>query len=100
MIFDWDPKKAATNLRKHKVGFEESCTALKDSLSITGFDPDHSIGEFRWITFGVSDTGRLLAVGHTEEGETIRIVTARIATNTERKLYEELYEEGRPEKER
>lgn len=89
MEFVWDPRKAATNLRKHKVRFEEAATALKDTLSITGIDPDHSIDEFRWLTFGVSDQGRLLAVAHTEEGDVIRIISARTATNVERVLYEE-----------
>ena len=88
MEFVWDPKKATSNLKKHDIGFEEACTALKDTLSITGYDPDHPIGELRWITFGVSDKGRLLAVSHTEEGETVRIISARAATNIERKMYE------------
>ena len=89
MNFVWDPKKAAANLKKHSVSFEEACSALKDTLSITGFDPDHAIGEFRWVSFGVSDRGRLLVVAHTEETDTIRIISARFATSIERKLYEE-----------
>lgn len=89
MEFVWDPRKAATNLKKHKVSFEEAATALKDILSITGVDPDHSIGEFRWLTIGVSDQGRLLVVAHTEEDDVIRIISARTATNVERVLYEE-----------
>ena len=88
MEFSWDQKKAAANLRKHRVSFEEASTALKDTLSLTGIDPDHSIGEYRWLTFGVSDQGRLLAVAHTEEGDIIRIISARTATNVERELYE------------
>jgi uncharacterized DUF497 family protein len=90
MEFAWDTRKAVANLKKHKVSFEEAATALKDTLSITGIDPDHSIGEFRWLTFGVSDQGRLLAVAHTEEGELIRIISARTATKVERVLYEEV----------
>lgn len=62
---------------------------LADPLAITGADPDHSIGEARWITFGVSNLQRLLAVAHTEEGDTIRIISARAATRPERRLYEE-----------
>lgn len=89
MDFVWDPKKADANLKKHRVEFEEACTALKDTLAITGFDPEHAAGEFRWISFGVSDRGRLLAVAHTEEGDTIRIISARPATSIERTLYEE-----------
>lgn len=59
MIIEWDPKKARANFRKHKVSFEEAATALKDSMAATGPDPDHSIGEFRCITFAVSEAGRL-----------------------------------------
>jgi uncharacterized DUF497 family protein len=89
MQFEWDPKKAAINLRDHKVSFEEASTALEDELSLTGDDPDHSINEARSITFGISSAGRLLAVSHTERGECIRIISARPATRAERKLYEE-----------
>ena len=71
MKFEWDPKKARSNLRKHKVSFEEAATALSDPMAATGADPDHSIGEERYITFGVSERGRSLVVAHTEEGETV-----------------------------
>ncbi len=53
MKFEWDSQKAATNLRKHKVSFEEASTVLNDPMAATGIDPDHSIDEFRYITFGV-----------------------------------------------
>ena len=89
MKFEWDPKKALSNLRKHKVSFEEASRALSDPMVATGADPDHSTGEFRYITFGVSERGRLLVVAHTERGETIRIISARIAGKGERKIYEE-----------
>lgn len=89
MDFAWSARKAALNLAKHQVSFEEGCTALADALALTGADPDHSEGESRWITFGVSEQGRLLAVAHTEERDTIRIISARPATKAERKLYEE-----------
>ena len=89
MNFVWDPKKASANFKKHGVRFEEACSSLKDFLAITGADPGHSVAEFRWITFGVSDNGRLLVVAHTEEADTIRIISARFATNMERTLYEE-----------
>ena len=79
MKFEWDQKKALSNLRKHKVSFEEASRALSDPMAATGADPDHSTGEFRYITFGVSERGRLLVVAHTERGETIRIISARIA---------------------
>ena len=89
MQFEWDPNKAAINLRDHKVSFAEASTALEDELSLTGDDPDHSITEARLITFGISSAGRLLAVSHTERDERIRIISARPATRAERKLYEE-----------
>ena len=89
MRFEWDPKKASSNLRKHKVSFEEAATALSDPMSATGTDPDHSIGEERYITFGVSEQDRLLVVAHTEEGETVRIISARVASKGERIIYEE-----------
>jgi uncharacterized DUF497 family protein len=89
MKIDWDPRKARSNLRKHKVSFEEAATALRDPVSVTGTDPDHSISEIRFITFGISDRGRILVVSHTEEGDTIRIISARLASKGERKIYEE-----------
>ncbi len=89
MKIEWDPKKSRSNLRKHKVSFEEAATALSDSIAATGADPDHSMTEDRYITFGLSDRGRLLVVAHTEEDETIRIISARLSSKGERKLYEE-----------
>ena len=89
MDFEWDTKKASSNLRKHKVSFEEASTALSDPMAATGADPDHSIGEFRYVTFGISERGRLLVVAHTEQSETIRIISARLASRRERKIYEE-----------
>lgn len=89
MRFEWDSKKARVNLRKHKVTFEEAATALEDQMAATGNDPDHSESEERYITFGVSKRGRLLVVAHTEDDETIRIISARIASKGERKIYEE-----------
>ena len=80
MEFEWDPKKASSNLRKHKISFKEASSALSDPMAATGADPDHSIGEFRFITFGISERGRLLVVSHTEQSETIRIISARLAS--------------------
>jgi len=87
--FEWDSAKAVENLAKHGVSFQEAATVFRDPLSATGADPDHSIGEERFITFGFSTSGRLLVVAHTEEGDTVRIITARPATAAERKIYEE-----------
>jgi uncharacterized protein len=89
MKIEWDQKKANLNLKKHGVAFEEAATALSDPMAVTGADPDHSDYEERYITFGVSARNRLLVVSHTEEGETIRLISARKASKGERKLYEE-----------
>jgi len=63
--------------------------ALSDPMAATGLDPDHSLSEDRYITFGVSERGRLLVVAHTEKGDVVRIISARIASKGERKIYEE-----------
>jgi len=89
MDFEWDSAKAAVNFNKHGVSFEEAVSALKDDLAATARDLEHSVAEFRFITFGVSAHGRLLTVSHTERGNSIRIISARLATRTERKIYEE-----------
>lgn len=89
MKFEWDPRKAGSNFRKHKVSFEEAATALNDPMSATGADPDHSVGDDRYVTFGVSERGRLLVVAHAARGQTIRIISARKASRGERKIYEE-----------
>jgi uncharacterized protein len=71
------------------VSFEEAATALKDPMTATGCDPDHSVGEERFVAFGVSERGLLLVVAHTEEDDTLRIISARVASKGERKIYEE-----------
>ncbi len=86
--FDWDPRKARRNLRKHGIDFDEASTVFADTLSITIPDPDHSEDEERWVTMGPSNRQRLLVVVHTEE-ETIRIISARTADRLERRKYEE-----------
>jgi hypothetical protein len=87
--FKWNAVKAAGNLRKHGVSFNEAASVLFDPLSATGDDPDHSLEESRFVTFGKSSSGRLLVVAHAEQDGAIRIITAREATRAERKLYEE-----------
>jgi uncharacterized DUF497 family protein len=87
--FTWDPQKAASNLRKHKVGFPEAATAFADPLSLTIPDPDHSVGEERFVLIGQSKRRRLVVVAHVERGNLIRIISARLATRRERKTYEE-----------
>jgi uncharacterized protein len=70
---DWDARKAAANLRKHAVSFEETSSVFSDPLSGTGNDPDHSFAEKRFVTFGVSSSGRLLVIAHAEQDDAIRI---------------------------
>jgi uncharacterized protein len=89
MKFEWDPEKARSNIRKHKVSFEEAATALRDPMSATGLDPDHSVSEERFVTFGVSERGRLLVVAHADKDDTIRIISAREASKGEKRIYEE-----------
>ena len=89
MYFEWDKKKAIMNQRKHGVSFEEAVSALRDSFSATARDPDHSENEERFVTFGISSAGRLLTVSHTERSDATCIISARIATHVERKIYEE-----------
>jgi hypothetical protein len=89
MIYDWDSKKALSNLRKHRVSFEEATTVFADVLAYTFCDPDHSEIEERWLTFGLSSQQRLLVVSHTEDEQNTRIISAREATAYERKIYQE-----------
>lgn len=87
--FEWEEEKAKTNLKKHRVSFDEATTVFIDPLSITIPDPDHSVDEQRYIDIGSSDKGRVLVVVYTERGSNIRIISCRKATPSERKLYEE-----------
>ncbi|MEH2216370.1 MAG: BrnT family toxin [Nostoc sp.] len=89
MEFEWNPDKAALNLEKHGISFLEAATVFNDPLSVTFPDPDHSIGESRYIIIGVSRFGQLLVVAHTDRGEKVRIISARKATRQEKKFYEE-----------
>jgi hypothetical protein len=88
MQFEWDRRKAQQNLRKHRVSFDEAVTVFYDPLAATVDDPDHSIGEHRFITIGYSSRGRLLVVSHTARGHAVRIISARRATAQERKRHE------------
>jgi uncharacterized DUF497 family protein len=87
--FEWNALKATANLRKHGISFDEAASVFFDPLSATGDDPDHSLDERRFVIFGMSSSGRLLAVAHAQHDDAIRIITARPATRAERKLYEE-----------
>ena len=89
MEFEWDLRKAAANARKHGVHFEEAMTVFGDPLAVTFDDPDHSVSERRFLTFGVSAKGRLLVVVHTERRRSVRIINARRTTRAERTIYEQ-----------
>ena len=89
LTFEWDTKKARGNLVKHGVSFEESSTVFGDPRSLTIPDPVHSRLENRFVTIGASYRAKLLVVVHTERGDNIRIISARIASRKERKSYEE-----------
>ena len=88
LLFELDPNKAAQNIRKHGVSFEEAATAFGDPLSITIFDPLHSIDEDRFVLIGMSNKNRLLVVVHTDRNDKIRIISARRATKKEKRQYE------------
>lgn len=87
--FQWDPRKAAANRRKHRVSFEEAATAFADPLSLTIPDPNHSADEARFLLLGLSERRRLLVVAHAEREAEIRIISVRLADRHERHDYEE-----------
>ncbi|WOB45507.1 BrnT family toxin [Thermoleptolyngbya oregonensis NK1-22] len=89
MEFEWNRSKAKLNLEKHGISFQEATTVFSDPLSVTFPDPDHSIGENRYVIIGVSQFGQLLVVSHTDRGKKVRIISARKATRQERIFYEE-----------
>ena len=88
-IFEWDGKKAESNVRKHGVTFDEACTAFQDLLALLMPDPDHAASEERYIVLGMSNKQRLLVVTFAERPPRTRLISARKATRQERKLYEE-----------
>jgi uncharacterized protein len=89
MTFEWDEQKAADNAQKHGITFEEASTAFGDPLSVTIDDPDHSEAEDRFVLLGMSHTGRLVVVVHTDRDDHIRLISARLATRRERRDYEQ-----------
>lgn len=89
LIFGWDAEKARTNLRKHGVSFEEASTVFGDPLSLTIPDPLHSTDEERFVTIGESSAGRVIVVVHTDRGQALRLISARLATSRERRTYHE-----------
>ena len=89
MEFEWDEKKAAANLADHGISFDEAKTVFDDPLFVDFYDPDHSYDEHRYVIVGESRQNRLLIVSYTERGESVRLISAREVTLSERKAYEE-----------
>ena len=92
LTFEWDLRKARSNLAKHDVGCEEASTIFGDPLSLTIPDPEHSQRENRYVTIGRAFNGKLFVVVHTDRSDNIRIISARRASRRERKFYEETIE--------
>jgi uncharacterized DUF497 family protein len=86
--FEWDPKKAASNLKDHGVSFEEATTVFGDILAMNMPDPDHSEGEQRFLVLGMSGASRLVVVSYAERPPRTRVISARLATSRERRRYE------------
>jgi uncharacterized DUF497 family protein len=90
MGFEWDENKAERNLSKHGISFNEAKTVFDDLLYVDFYDPDHSEDEERYLIVGQSNRGRLLMiVSYTERGDSIRLISTREVTRTEREAYEE-----------
>ena len=88
MIYRWDARKAAANLKKHGISFEDAATVFSDGLALTYPDPDHSMDERREITIGHTIREQLVFVSHCERRDGIRVISARLATRSERRQYE------------
>ena len=95
MKFEWDPAKAALNLKSHSVSFEDAASVFGDPLAATIPDPDHSTDELRSITMGMMPSRQLLVVVSTDRADRIRIISARLATRAEQTKYEEGKDTGR-----
>jgi len=89
MKFEWDKNKAEKNLGKHRISFDEAKTIFDDPLYVDFYDVDHSAEEERYLIVGNSNRGRLLIVSYTERKDSIRIISAREVTKSEREAYEE-----------
>jgi uncharacterized protein len=96
VIYEWDPRKADANLRKHDVSFGEAATVFADPFALSFDDPDHSDAENRFITIGMSDRNRIIFLAHADGAEDrIRVISARKATKTEAHDYQESRKSGR-----
>ena len=90
MIYEWYPKKADENLKRHRISFDEATSVFTDPFALTFDDPAHSVDEQRYITIGTSSTQRILFLSHADRGEDhVRIISARSATPTEAHAYQE-----------
>lgn len=89
MEFEWDRNKAKYNLRKHRVSFEEATSVFDDVLAVVYEDPDHSVHERRFLMIGTSVRRRLLYISFADRDPRIRLISARMLTRREKKLYEE-----------
>lgn len=92
LLFEFDPRKAAANFRKHRISFSEAMSVFGDPFAETFPDELHSNHEDRFITIGISSSQRLLFVSHQENGDCIRLIGARKATAAEKRAYEDLKE--------
>jgi uncharacterized protein len=89
LLFEWDTDKARSNRKKHGVDFDEAASIFADPLSVTISDPQHSSpGDERFVTIGRSHAGRILVVVHSDQADTVRVISARPATRPERTHYE------------
>ncbi len=91
--FDWDPKKARANPKKHRVSFRQATSIFRDPLALTIFDEEHSVNEDRWVSVGRAESGQTLVVVHTSEWTTpteikVRLISARKADRDELRDYE------------
>ena len=91
MQFEWDPKKAASNYKKHNVSFSEAATVFDDARAAIFDDMDHSIVEHRELIIGTSELARILIVSFTQRGESTRIISARPVNRKESTKYEKQY---------
>lgn len=88
-LFEWDQAKAVENRRKHGVSFDEATEAFGDPLALNMPDPNHEAREERFLVLGLSQSGRLLVVSYAERGVRTRLISARLASRSERQRYEE-----------
>jgi uncharacterized DUF497 family protein len=95
VIYEWDPKKAAANRRKHDISFDDAASVFLDPLALTFSDSDHSIEEQRGVTIGHTKKQQVVFVAHCQRGNRVRIISARVATPRERRQYEEGITEDR-----